>query len=46
MIDKLKFVKDNTESPKLLEIIAKMANLPEDAQEKLCDLIEAGVFSK
>ena len=45
MIDKLKFIKDNTENPKILEIISKAATLPEDAQEKLCECIEAGVFS-
>lgn len=45
MIDRLKFVKNNTENPKLLEIIAEMAKLPDNVQEGLCDAIEAGVFN-
>jgi len=46
MKDRLKFMKDNTESPKILNIISKMAELSEKQQEALCDCIEAGVFSK
>ena len=45
MIDRLRFVKNNTENPKLLEIIGKMGQLSEEAQERLCDCIEQGVFS-
>jgi len=45
MIDRLRFVKDNTENPKLLEIISKMATLSEETQERLCDCIKQGVFS-
>lgn len=44
MNDKLRFAIDNTENPKLLEILAKIAKLPDDAQEKMLDLIEQGVF--
>ena len=45
MHDKLRFAIDNTESPKLLEILSKIAKLPDDAQEKMLDLIQSGAFT-
>ena len=44
MIDKLRFIKDNTENPKILKIVAKMAECSDETQEVLCDAIEMGVF--
>lgn len=44
MIDKLRFAIDNTNNPKLLEILAKIATLPDDAQEMMLKLIETGAF--
>lgn len=44
MIDKLRFAIDNTSNPKLLEILVKIAKLPDDAQEKMLYLIESGAF--
>lgn len=44
MIDRLRFIKDSTENPKLLSLIADMAQLPDKTQEVLCDAIEQGLF--
>ena len=44
MIDKLRFVIDNTENPKLLAILAKIAKLPEKQQEAILNLVEAGIL--
>ena len=44
MNDKLRFAIDNTDNPKLLEILAKIAKLPDDAQENMLDLIQSGAF--
>jgi len=46
MIDRLRFCIDNTDSPKLLEILSKIASLPKKQQEGVLDLVEAGVFTK
>lgn len=46
MIDKLRFAIDNTENPKLLSILAKIAELSEENQESVLNLVEAGVFTK
>jgi len=45
MIDKLRFALDNTDNPKSLEILAKIAKLPDKAQEGMLDLIESGAFT-
>jgi hypothetical protein len=46
MNDKLRFAIDNTDNPKLLQILSKIAELKSDeAQGKLLDLIKSGVFS-
>lgn len=46
MIDKLRFCIDNTESPKLLKILAQIAELPDEQQEGVLALVEAGAFSQ
>jgi hypothetical protein len=46
MIDKLRFAIDNTDNPKLLEILSQIAKLSDPAQEKMLELIESGVFTK
>ena len=45
MNERLRFAIDNTDNPKLLSILSKIAALPEDTQEKLLDLIESGMFN-
>ena len=44
MIDKLKWAKEQTDNPKILRLIADMAELSEEAQEALVECIEKGVF--
>ena len=44
MIDRLRFAIDNTDNPKLLEILAKMAKLSDKGQEAMLDLVESGVL--
>jgi hypothetical protein len=45
MDDKLRFAISNTDNPKLLGILAKMAELPDETQGLLLQLIETGAFS-
>lgn len=45
MIDRLRFAIDNTDNPKLLAILAKIAELKEETQEALLDAVEGGCFS-
>jgi len=45
MNEKLRFAIDNTENPKLLQILSKIAELKSDeTQGELLSLIETGVF--
>ncbi len=44
MQDRLRFAIDNTDNPKLLAILSKIAELPDDAQGKLLDLVESGAL--
>ena len=44
MIDKLRFAIDNTDNPKLLAILSKMAELQDDQQEAVLNAVEAGIF--
>lgn len=44
MIDKLRYAIDNTENPKLLAILAKVAELKEENQERVLNAIEGGLF--
>lgn len=44
MIEKLRFAIDNTDNPKLLSILAKIAELKESTQEKFLELVESGMF--
>jgi len=44
MIPKLRYALDNTNNPKLLAILSKIAELPDDAQEKILNLIQSGAF--
>ena len=47
MIDKLKFMIDQSESnPKLKAIFLKVAEMPEDKQEKMLELIELMVKAR
>lgn len=46
MIDKLKFCIDESEDkPKLKSILLKIAELPENLQEEVLNLVEMGVFN-
>lgn len=45
MNDKLRFAIDNTENPKLLEILSQIAKLSEDNQGRILQLVEMGVFT-
>ncbi len=44
MIDKLRFAIDNTDNPKLLSILSKIAALSEDKQEAVLNAVEQGLF--
>jgi len=44
MIDKLRFCIDNTNDPKLLGLLVKIAELPENEQELVLNLVEQGAF--
>jgi len=46
MIDKLRFVLDNTNNPKLLNILSKIAELKDEEQELVLNLIETGFFGE
>lgn len=46
MNERLRYAIDNTDNPKLLAILSKIAALPEKAQEGVLDLIESGAFTQ
>jgi hypothetical protein len=46
MIDKLRFAIDNTENPKLLSILAKIAELEESSQEAVLNAVETGTLNQ
>ncbi len=44
MIDKLRFAIDNTDSPKLLALLSKIAALTDEEQELTLNLVEMGIY--
>ncbi len=44
LIDKLRFAIDNTDNPKLLSILSKIAELSDDKQDAVLNAVEEGIF--
>jgi len=44
MNEKLRFAIDNTDNPKLLRILSKIAELPDEEQGTILDLGESRIF--
>lgn len=44
MIDKLRFAINNTDNPKLLEVLSKIAKLKDENQELVLNAVEQGAF--